>query len=311
MGIISEKVQVKVATKTFKHYKELGYEFYHCGDEIDVNVEDLTNSSHIKILVSCDKCNKIKNVIYRDYINALNKNGHYYCQSCAQITFLADEIRSEKVIKSRTGRKGGYKRSDETKEKFVATMKERYGVENPAQSPEMLEKAAKTYYKNSSKKCSKQQFYIYNLYGKNNLVELNYPISYYNADICLIDEKLICEYDGGGHLLNVITGKINKEEHMQKEIIRFSVLKRAGYKQMRIISSKDKLPSDEVLFQMLFDARNYFSKYPSHSWIEFNIDTSSVYNAEHIDGVQYDYGKLRFLKDSDLSNLLYETNIAM
>lgn len=296
MGIISETVKVKVATKTFKHYKELGYKFGNSGDEIEVKVEDLTKSSHAKVLVACEKCNKTRNVIYRDYIKSLDKNGYYHCQSCARIPSHI-KYPSGKIYKKGIGRKKGYIRSKETKEKFIATMKERYGVENPAKSPEILSKAAKTYYKNSSKECSKQQFYIYNLYNINNSAKLNYPISYYNVDICLIKEKLVCEYDGGGHLLNVITGKITEEEHLKKEITRFYIIKKEGYKQMRIISSKDELPSDQILLQMLSDARNYFLKYPNHSWIEFNIDLSVVRNAEHKDGIRYDYGELRIIKN--------------
>ena len=65
---------------------------------------------------------------------------------------------------------------------------------------------------------------------------------------------------------------------------------------MRIISLKDKLPSDEILLQMLSEAKQYFFDYPNHSWIEFNIDTSTVRNAEQKDGVFFDYGKLRKIK---------------
>ena len=62
---------------------------------------------------------------------------------------------------------------------------------------------------------------------------------------------------------------------------------------MRIISTSDLLPSDTILLQMLTKAKEYFSTYPQHSWYEFNIDTSLVYNAEHKEGVFFDYGELR------------------
>ena len=66
---------------------------------------------------------------------------------------------------------------------------------------------------------------------------------------------------------------------------------------MRIISSKDLLPSDTLLLEMLSKAKEYFSKYPNHSWFEFNIDTSTVRNAEQPDGVFFDYGELRKIKE--------------
>ena len=115
---------------------------------------------------------------------------------------------------------------------------------------------------------------------------------------------MVCEYDGGGHFLNVITGKITEGEHLKKEIVRFSVIKKEGYKQMRIISLKDELPSDQILFQMLSEARNYFLKYPNHSWIEFDIDLSIVRNAEYKDGFRYDYGELRTIKTNSLNRVI-------
>lgn len=255
MGIISKTAQVKVAPKTLQHYKKLGYEFCHFGDEIEVKVEDLTRSTHVKVWVACDKCDKKSRIIYRDYLKSLDNNGQYLCKSCAKI----GKTTNKRINRKGAGRKRGYKRSEKTKAKFVATMQSKYGVDNPAQSLEILAKSARTYYKNSSKQCSKQQYYIYNLYNQDNIVELNYPISHYNVDMCLVAEKLICEYDGGGHLLSVITGKVSAKEYQRKEITRFTILKRANYKQMRIISSKDLIPSDVTLLQMLDDARNYFS----------------------------------------------------
>ena len=69
-----------------------------------------------------------------------------------------------------------------------------------------------------------------------------------------------------------------------------------GYKIMCIISHKDKLPSDKTLLSILSYARTYFSEYPHHSWCDFNIDTSQVFNAENKDGIVVDYGELRSLR---------------
>lgn len=296
MGIISKTATVKIGKRNFGYYKKLGYKFNHVGDEIEVKVKDLLNGSHVRLLVCCENCNNKKEVVYKNYTTALDKTGHYYCRSCANTIFLTGKPKVNRTNWEGVGRKKGYVRSEETKKKFIATMEERYGVKNPAQSKEFLEKAAKTYHKNSSKECSKQQFYIYSLYNIDNSAKLNYPISYFNADICFTNEKLVCEYDGGGHLLSVITGKITKEEHFKKELVRYSIIKREGYKQMRIISTKDFLPSDQILLQMLSDTRNYFFEYQNHSWIEFNIDESIVRNAECKNGTLYNYGELRTIK---------------
>lgn len=186
--------------------------------------------------------------------------------------------------------------SPEVREKMINSYIEHYGSDNPAKSSEVRTKISQTLYANYSQKVSKQQNYINNLYHG----VLNFPVKYYNVDIYLSDDNLTIEYDGGFHLGNVITGRETMEKHLQKEIIRNNVIKKEGYKQMRIISTTDKLPSDNILLQMLSDTKSYFSQYPNHSWIEFNIDTSTVRNAEHKDGIPYSFGSLRTIKESDL-----------
>ena len=193
----------------------------------------------------------------------------------------------------------GYKnpsQSPEIREKVKQTCISRFGCEYSLQSPEVREKITKTLYANSSQKISKQQCYINNLYQG----ILNFPVKHYNVDIYLPNDNLTIEYDGGFHRGNVITERMTKEEFDKKEIIRNNIIKREGYKQMRIVSKNDKLPSDQVLLQMLQYTRIYFSKYPNHSWIEFNILSSTVFNAEYKDGLSYSFGALRTIKDSDL-----------
>jgi very-short-patch-repair endonuclease len=186
--------------------------------------------------------------------------------------------------------------SPEVRKKIIKSCIEHYGTDNPAKSQEVREKMSKTLYANSSQKASKQQRYINNLYNG----ILNFPIKYYNADIYLSNDNLIIEYDGGFHLGNIITGRETQEEFNHKEIVRSKVIKDEGYKQMRIISTTDKLPSDIILLQMLSDAKSYFSQYPNHSWIEFDIDAFTVRNAEYKQGVPYQFGDLRTIKNVDL-----------
>lgn len=190
--------------------------------------------------------------------------------------------------------------SPKIKAKVAQINFEKHGYYSPLQLPEVRQKIAKTLYANSSQKASRQQRYICKLYqGK-----LNFPIKFYCADICLLNDNLAIEFDGSGHMLNVTMGRETIEEYTQKEIVRHNVIKREGYKQMRIISSKDLLPSDQILLQMLQQAKQYFSEYPNHSWYEYDIDSSIVRNAEHKEGVPYNYGELRKIKDSDIEQLI-------
>lgn len=185
----------------------------------------------------------------------------------------------------------------EAKEKARQTFINNYGFDNPNKSPYVRLKTAQTLYKNGTIPTSNQQLYIFDVYSQNWKIESNYPISHYNVDICFLEEKLIVEIDFGGHDLQVKTGRLTREEFDQKELVRRNIIKREGYKQMHIISKNDRIPSDQILLQMLQDARQYFLDFPNHSWIEFNIDTSSVRNAENKNGIPYHYGKLRTIKN--------------
>lgn len=190
-------------------------------------------------------------------------------------------------------------KSEEVKEKIRNTNLERYGVPSVMQCPEIREKVNRTLCENGNQRASRQQIYLNSLYGG----ELNYPIRRYAVDICFPKEKLYIEYDGGGHSLAIRFGDLTQKEFHQKEIVRHCIIKREGYKEMRIVSSKDLLPSNQILLKMLSDAKQYFSFYPNHSWIEFNIDTSTVHNAEFKNGTTYDYGELRKIKESDILNV--------
>lgn len=178
---------------------------------------------------------------------------------------------------------------EEVREKAKLTFLEKYGYENPMQSPEVLEK---WFAKNGSNfvRSSKQQQYLSDLYGG----ILNYTFKCFALDIFLPNDKLDIEFDGSGHKMSISLGSITEEEFEKKELYRNVAIKKAGYKQMRIISTKDLLPSDDILLQMLEISKEYFNV-TSHTWINFDIDNSIMINAENKDtnGVFFDYGELR------------------
>ena len=162
------------------------------------------------------------------------------------------------------------------------------------QSPEFFEK---WFAKNGPNfvRSSKQQEYLCDLYGG----ILNYPFKCFALDILIPDENLNIEFDGSGHKMSITLGSTTEEDFEKKELYRNVAIKKAGYKQMRIISSTDKLPSDEILLRMLQETRDYFTLYPNHSWYEFNIDSSTFRNAENPIGSPYDFGALRTIKTNE------------
>lgn len=185
------------------------------------------------------------------------------------------------------------------KDKTKTTVNKKYGVDNVFANQDIIKKIHRTMYENDTCAISKQQKYLNRIYKG----ILNFPYLQYNLDIYLNNENIAIEYNGGGHLNCVKFGNITEEEFNRKEMIRNIYIKQAGMKRVTIQSIHDKLPSDITLIEMLNYARNYFIDYPNHSWIEYDIDNSVVRNAEHKDGILYNYGELRKIKDSDLYNL--------
>lgn len=295
MGIITKEVEVKPSGKMIKHYREKGYDAeYH--KPIMVKVEDLPKKSNVKIQVLCDYCKKeIISVEYNKYLNSLKTLDKYSCKNCKR-------KKEQEIFINKYNVNTPFQLVD-VQEKSKNTLLERYGVDNALKSPKIKEKMTKTLYKNHSQKCSKQQYYIFNLYKTfDDTVELNYPIFHFNVDICLLKDKLVVEYDGGFHMGNVIIGRETIEEFRQKEIVRNNILKKEGYKQMRIISTKDLLPSDTLLLEMLTQAKEYFST-TNHTWIIYDIDNSRMINAENKDtnGVFFNYGEIRKIKSSEVA----------
>ena len=310
--LTTKEVEVRLNGNNVNYYKQLGYDipmrkasesmkyqgFDYVTDftkSIIVKIEDLPLHSSVLVDSTCDYCGQAKQPIkYADY-NRQTKNGTLKCccEKCAS-------FKRKEVIFERYGYESPMQ-VPEFREKVWQTNHIRYGHKAPAQSLEVREKMVQTFYANSSQKASKQQRYICNLYQGC----LNFPVKYYCADICLPNDNLVIEYDGSGHNLSVMYGVETEKECRQKEIVRYNVIKKEGYKQMRIISESNKLPSDSTLLQMLSEAKQYFSE-TNHSWCSYDIDKSLLFNAEHKDGISYNFGKLRTIKDSDL--ITEETN---
>ena len=301
--LLTKEVEVKVNTYTIKYYESLGYQIpmrraskstfrrtgrelaYDLSNTFTVKVSDLPKRSNVKIDVICDCCGEVVNdIVYEDYCEAIEKFGNYVCYNC-KTNHYKESCMLIYGVDNAT-------KLEDVRNKMITTSLQRYGTKHPMQNIQVLQKSKETFYKNGTTPTSLQQLYLHSLYNG----ELNYPIQNYNVDICFPEESICIEYDGGGHSLEVKCGHLTQEEFNHKELVRNNVIKRAGYKQMRIISSKDKLPSDEILLQMLSESKKYFSDYPNHSWIEYNIDTSTVRNAEQKDGVFFDFGKLHTMR---------------
>lgn len=145
--------------------------------------------------------------------------------------------------------------SEKVKEKIKKSCQEKYGVDYPLQSKEIQEKTRVSLQKNGTKYicCSKQQLRLSKLYG----CELNKKIGDYYAD--LVFDNIICEYDGGGHNINVLFGEKTQEDFDIEEKQREDYFVSMGYKLFRIINTTDKIMSDSFYLDLKEYCLNVFS----------------------------------------------------
>ena len=167
------------------------------------------------------------------------------------------------------------------REKQLVKMKSKYGVLYPMQNLSSQQKARQSLYKNASGVSSKQQNYVHDILGG----ELNYPFNNLGLDIAFPNEKIYLECDFGGHDLQVKLGNMSTKEFEEYEKRRWYLLYRNGWKEIRIISKSDKVPSKDVLLSMYSFAISYLNK--GHHYIRFDIDNMVVISSQFRDEYNY------------------------
>ena len=217
---------------------------------------------------------------------------------------LALKETQEKIKKTIEERyNGSPMRDPKILQKMKNTMVERYGADNAQKVPEFKEKTKETnlekygvenilcagefrnsfYYKtietksvNGTFPVSKPQDYLSKLYNAlcNQMIA-----KYYVVDLLFENTNIYCEYDGGGHRVNVLIGQITNEEFERKEQKRYFAIKKEGYKLFRIVNEthkrRDKLPSDEVLLKIK-EVAFYILQNTENNFITFNFDNKFI-----------------------------------
>jgi hypothetical protein len=233
-----------------------------------------------------DNISKVANIKIQKSKNALQKYG---VENVLQSEEIKEKIRTTNLEKYGVD---NYVKTKEYKIKTKNTNMEKYGFEWANQNQEIIQKRMKTLRNNSNAPKSNQQVYLCALFDG----ILNYQVNNCFLDI-LLENNIFCEYDGGGHSIQVKFGNLTEKEFNKKELKRELFLHSKGYKMIRIISIKDKLPSNKILLEMLQYAKEYLNS--GHSWIKFDIDNSQVTTSQYTKF--YDFGKLRKIKEKDLS----------
>jgi hypothetical protein len=140
--ILSDKIEIKCSNNQISYWREKGYETKGNNELISVFVNDLPKNSGQKIKVSCDFCNKQKEISLNRY-NINTKNGKTY-YSCSR---KCSEQKNKKTLNEKYG-VNNISQLNEIKIKKTETCLLNNSVKYPMQSGEILEKSKKTKLKN-------------------------------------------------------------------------------------------------------------------------------------------------------------------
>jgi hypothetical protein len=177
--ILIKEIEIVGNGKTINYYKDKGYDI-KCNKKITIKIEDLIETSAIKLDCYCDICNSYNNIKYYNYIGNIKRNDLYKCNECAKESrslkikelhndkekslSIVNKSKSTNLLKygvsnySKTNEylensritnleRYGHETSllnDKVKEKIKITLIEKYGVDSPLKSEEIKTKFKKT-----------------------------------------------------------------------------------------------------------------------------------------------------------------------
>jgi hypothetical protein len=133
--IIDKYCTIKINSKNIEYYKIKGYDTEN--KEIEIETKDLTPGSHKVINVKCDICNKEKSITWKEYYKSYS-NGFLYCCSskCSQ-------YKNKKTNLERYGVDNPTKSKDILKKREESNIK-KYGVKNTLELKSVKESIKKT-----------------------------------------------------------------------------------------------------------------------------------------------------------------------
>lgn len=143
--------------------------------------------------------------------------------------------------------KDNCKKCQETKKRESTLL--RHGFENPFEQEDVKIRRAKSFQLHNDVKTSRGQRYLAKMFNG----ELNARIRWYFADI-LLDNKIVIEYDGGGHNLSVLLGSIAQKEFDENEAKRDEYFFSKGYKVLRFDSRQELFPDEKITKHIISEA---------------------------------------------------------
>ena len=187
---------------------------------------------------------------------------------------------------------------ESVKEKSKQTLLKNYSVDNPMKNEDIKNKILSSFQFNHTGPSSRAQRYInYILNGT-----LNKHICGSLADIYIEKENIVIEHDGSGHFL---TDKFNGNKTPTKESLLYEKEREDkiisnGYRMIRFIATKDRIPSDEVILNLIEGFKNSDFKV-----IRINFEENTI-EKDYNEKWYCNFGELKKITKEDLEK--FENN---
>lgn len=215
----------------------------------------------------------------------------YGCDYALQNEEIQNKIKE--TCKKKYGAENSFG-SKEIQNKSKKTWQKNYGEDiiNPGQAPEVKDKIFDSFQFNGTGPSSRAQRYI--CYILNGILNKNICSSL--VDIYMEKENIIIEYDGSGHFLkdkmngNLLPTKKSLLYEKQRE----DRIINNGYRMIRFIAAKERIPSDKVILNLINEFKNSSFKVIRIDFEEGTIEKD--YNEKMI----YNFGKLRRITKKNL-----------
>ena len=274
----SQEVQNKMKDTNLKRY---GYESAMQNKEIQ-NKREETNLERYGY-----KC-PLQSQEIQNKSKATNLE-RYGVENAAQSEIIKNKMKD--TCKEKYGAENAAK-NEIIKNKIKDTCKERYGVEYAMQNEEIKNKALDSFQFNHTGPSSRAQRYINYILNGN----LNKRICGSLVDIYIEKENIIIEHDGSGHFLNdIINGNaFPTKDSLLREKEREDKIINNGYRMIRFIATKDRIPSDEIILNLVNEFKNLNFKV-----IRIDFEKGTI-EKDYNEKSHYDFGELRRIIKEDL-----------
>ena len=274
--ILSKEVIIKPNNHSVNHYISKGYDA-KCRIALIVKVEDLTNSSNVRIDCKCEKCGSVTNLKYQDYNICISRNNFYVCEKC--------KVEKIKITKKDKYGCENYSNSKKRKE----TMNILYGCDVPLQNKEILNKKNDTCIKKYGFKNASENDKVINKI-RDSHIELFKNIEYKDNITEKRRETCIEKYG--------VNSYTKTEEHKRKT--EEYCLKKYGYKHFGSVPELILKRRESMLKKNLHRSEYFLYKRKVVSTTRRYLKTLF----ENWDG--YDYYDNEYIKDNFNLNLLYK-----